>query len=237
MLNSSPSFLGSLGDSMKELLLLVVVRASVVGGGGNRVWNSRRKGLEVFHPSHTSRGILGVSTKELLLLSWSHSPPLSSPRPFFRAEIRGYLPSLQKSPVKSSMSRAQTMAPPKLFFFSQSTCGEENPSEPQERIPQEVLISSQLPPDLDAKALDVVVADPFAALVGVGNILGFIPSLGGSRAQQRADLGRRKQECYPQKKEKPRLCCYLGFILWFCAVSLFPEYLTFSWRFHRQLCA
>lgn len=50
------------------------------------------------------------------------------------------------------------------------------------------------PPYLDVEALDVVVANPFVALVGIGHVLGGIPSLGGSRVQERADLGKKGRE-------------------------------------------
>lgn len=57
---------------------------------------------------------------------------------------------------------------------------------------------------LDVEALDVVVANPFIALVGIGHVLGGIPSLGGSRVQECADLGKKGQRVgiYQASKKK-----------------------------------
>ncbi|CAM2107357.1 unnamed protein product [Caretta caretta] len=45
-----------------------------------------------------------------------------TPKTDFKEFIRGYLPSPQNVPVKSSRSIAQTMAPPKLFSNSHFAC-------------------------------------------------------------------------------------------------------------------
>lgn len=59
------------------------------------------------------------------------------------------------------------------------------------RPPAFLLAQPHIPPYLDVEALDVVIANPFAAFVSIGHILGGIPSLGGSRVEECADLGKK----------------------------------------------
>lgn len=57
-----------------------------------------------------------------LACPWCYILLLCTLRAFFRADVRGNCPWLQKAPVKSSMSRVHSMAPPKLFCLSHLAC-------------------------------------------------------------------------------------------------------------------
>lgn len=141
-----------------------------------------------------------LKTKHLNAWAFSccHLLELCRPRASFRVVIRGNLPWLQKVPVKSSRSMAQTIAPPKLFCLShwawlgiKDTISRSHFYFLEPRSGPAAHWRGT--PYLDLKAFHIVITNPFIALIGIGYILRGVPLLSGSIFQEGTDLQKAKR--------------------------------------------
>lgn len=109
-----------------------------------------------------------------LACPWCYILVLWTSGALFRVEVRGNWPWLQKEPVKSSMSRVHSMDPSRLFCLSHLAVGGQRIIRSFDLLKFRVEASEH--PNawlyLDVKTLDIIIANQFVTLIGIGYFLG-----------------------------------------------------------------